>query len=77
MKIIASLSGNAIIINQNKIPIAMEFNNDTLVASFAPFPFPAPSSFATRTLCRRRNEFNAPTKKNTQLSPQLAFCLIT
>nr|GMD85056.1 hypothetical protein Iba_chr14aCG20650 [Ipomoea batatas] len=27
----------------------MEFNNDTLVASFAPFPFPAPSSFATRT----------------------------
>jgi len=51
VKIIESLSGKTITIDQNKIPNAKVFNNATFVANFARFPFPAPSSFATRTLC--------------------------
>lgn len=50
VKIMASFSWNATTIKQNISPTDREVNTDTMVASFAPFAFPAPSSFATRTL---------------------------
>ena len=31
-------------------PITVDVTTDTIVANFAPSPFPAPSSFATLTL---------------------------
>lgn len=40
-----------IISTQNIRPIMDDCVTDTIVANLAPFPFPAPSSFATRTLC--------------------------
>lgn len=55
VNIIESLSGKAITIDQNKMPNAKVFNNATFVANFARFPFPAPSSFATRTLYLKKN----------------------
>lgn len=40
-----------IIINNQKMrPIMIDVNTDTVVANLAPFPLPAPSSFATLTL---------------------------
>ena len=44
------LSWKTNIREQNKIPISVDVPTDTMVANFAPFPLPAPSSFATRTL---------------------------
>lgn len=35
---------------QKKSPITSDVTDDTIVANLAPFPLPAPSSFATRTL---------------------------
>lgn len=46
----ANWSFNAIMMAQNKSPITIDCITDTWVANFAPFPFPAPSSFATLTL---------------------------
>lgn len=39
--------------SQKKIPIATDVPTATFVANLAPFPLPAPSSFATLTLCTR------------------------
>ena len=39
-----------IITNQNTKPITVDVITDTIVANFAPSPFPAPSSCATLTL---------------------------
>lgn len=39
-----------IINNQKKRPIMTDVTTDTIVANLAPFPLPAPSSFATLTL---------------------------
>lgn len=50
VKIITSFSLKAIIINQNRTPTAREVKTATVVANFAAFVLPAPSSFATRTL---------------------------
>ena len=50
VKIMASFLWNNMTIKQNESPTAREVNVDTMVANFAPFAFPAPSSFATRTL---------------------------
>lgn len=49
VKIIESLSGKTITIDQKKIPNAKVFNNATFMANIARLPFPAPSTFATRT----------------------------
>lgn len=38
------------IIRQKTSPIIVDVVTETIVANFAPFPFPAPSSFATLTL---------------------------
>ena len=51
VKIIASLSWKAKIIDQKKSPTTREVNTDTNEANLAPFALPAPISFATRTLC--------------------------
>jgi len=50
VKIIASFSWKAMVIDQNRSPTTKEVNTEILVANFAPFALPAPSSFATRTL---------------------------
>lgn len=50
VKIFASFPGMAITTGQKKSPTKREYSNDTMVANFVPFAFPAPSSFATRTL---------------------------
>ena len=50
VKIIASFSWKTMIIDQNRSPTIKDVNNETVVANFAPFALPAPSSFATRTL---------------------------
>lgn len=50
MKIIAILSGKAMIITKNRKPINREFKTETLAASFAEISFPAPISHATRIL---------------------------
>ena len=55
VKIIASFSWKKMIMKQNKSPTVMEVNIDTVIANFAPFALPAPSSLATRTLCHPRN----------------------
>lgn len=52
VKILASLSGNAITTNQKIIPTIQALNNDTDMANLAAFALPAPSSFATRTLSK-------------------------
>ncbi|KAF5807785.1 hypothetical protein HanXRQr2_Chr05g0237521 [Helianthus annuus] len=58
VKIIASLSGNATIIAQKNRPIRIDISKDILVANIAPFALPAPSSFATRTLCGQESVWN-------------------
>ena len=50
VKIIARFSGKAMNIDQNRSPTIKEDNTEIVVANFAPFALPAPSSFATRTL---------------------------
>jgi hypothetical protein len=50
VKIIASFSWKTMIIDQNRSPTIKDVNTETVVANFAPFALPAPSSFATRTL---------------------------
>ena len=50
VKIMASFLWNNMTIKQKESPTDREINIDTTVANFAPFVFPAPSSFATRTL---------------------------
>lgn len=40
----------SIIITQKNNPIINDCVTDTIVANLAPFPLPAPNSFATRTL---------------------------
>jgi hypothetical protein len=50
VKIKASFSLKRTIINQNMKPANTVFTTETIVANFAPFALPAPSSFATRTL---------------------------
>lgn len=49
-KIIAILSGKAMIITKNKKPINRELKTETLAANFAEISFPAPISHATRIL---------------------------
>lgn len=49
-KMYAILSRKIIISAQNTSPITVDSPTATMVANFAPFPFPAPSSFATLTL---------------------------
>jgi len=44
------LSWKTNIRKQKEIPMSVDIPTDTTVANFAPFPLPAPSSFATRTL---------------------------
>lgn len=55
VKIIASFSWKAMIVDQNRSPTTKEVNTETVVANFAPFALPAPSSFATRTLKLRKH----------------------
>lgn len=55
-KIIAILSGKAMIIMKNKKPINRELKIETLAANLAEFSFPAPISYATRIL--REGIFN-------------------
>lgn len=50
VKIIARFSGKAMIIDQNRSPTIKEDNTEIVLANFAPFALPAPSSYATRTL---------------------------
>ena len=50
VKIITRFSGKAMIVDQNRSPTIKEDNTEIVVANFAPFALPAPSSFATRTL---------------------------
>lgn len=50
LKILASFSGVAIIMDRKQSPTNREFSTDTMAANLAPFALPAPSSFATRTL---------------------------
>ena len=50
VKINASFSLKIMTTNQNINPTSRVFTTDTIVANFAPFALPAPSSFATRTL---------------------------
>lgn len=54
VNIMASFSWNATTIKQKRSPTDREVNNDTMVANFAPFALPAPSSFATRTLVTKK-----------------------
>lgn len=56
VKMYANLSWRAMISDQKKTPITKEVTTETLVANLAAFPFPAPSSFDTRTL-RYYNKF--------------------
>lgn len=49
-KIIAILSGKAMIVTKNRKPINRELKTETLAASFTEFSFPAPISHATRIL---------------------------
>lgn len=50
VKIKASFSLKATITNQKINPTNTVFTTETIVANFAAFALPAPSSFATRTL---------------------------
>jgi len=50
VKMRATLSRRTITRMQKKRPMMVEVTTETIVANLAPFPFPAPSSFATRTL---------------------------
>lgn len=50
VKILAILSGNAMIIKKNTKPITKELKTETLAANLADFSFPAPISYATRIL---------------------------
>ena len=50
VKMRAILSWRPMINTQKKSPIAIEVVDDTMAANLAPFPLPAPSSLATRTL---------------------------
>ena len=50
VKIIASFSWKTNIINKNKSATARDVKTETVVANFAPFVLPAPSSFDTHTL---------------------------
>lgn len=45
-----NLSWKNIISSQKTRPMITDVVTDTIVANLAPFPFPAPSSFATLTL---------------------------
>ena len=49
-KMKANLSWNMRTSSQKQRPIATDVITATVVANFAPLPFPAPSSFATLTL---------------------------
>eukprot|EP01018_Ginkgo_biloba_P028674 Gb_13399 [translate_table: standard] len=40
---------------QNTRPMALDVATETITANFAPFPFPAPSSFATLTHVAAKN----------------------
>jgi hypothetical protein len=56
VKMRANLSWRPMISTQKKSPITSDVIDDTMVANRAPFPLPAPSSLATRTLQQTSNK---------------------
>lgn len=68
----ANLSWNIRIRAKKTMPIMVDWTTETLVANLAPWPLPAPSSFATRTL-RNSTEVRGKRSRNQVIFHSNAF----